>query len=222
MLFTSKDYQSKLILFIVTLILVFTIKMVVLDENTALDITFSNYLQRFSSDWLFSLMNFVTVLGNHPVIIAGYILLLLLTLFVLHHKTKAWKIPLIGLSALGWMYLLKFIFGRERPLLPLIEVSGYSFPSGHALNSLVFYGLVICMIQIYVNSKWVKTAFTIVLALLITAIGISRVYLGVHYLTDIIAGFCIGIIWLYTVLRITKFDECYSKSFSKNSCNSPK
>ena len=89
------------------------------------------------------------------------------------------------------------------PDIPVIEkVDGYSFPSGHALIGVVFYGLVIFVIWHEVKQKWLKILLTIFFVLFILLISFSRIYLSVHYASDVIAGIAVGFIWLVLSLNI--------------------
>ena len=104
------------------------------------------------------------------------------------------------------------IFHRDRPLTPLLEAAqGYSFPSGHATMSITFYGLIIFLVWQNEKSVLLKWLLTILLALLIISIGISRVYLRVHYASDVLAGFCVGLMWLLLSLWLLKRIEGYSR-----------
>ena len=101
---------------------------------------------------------------------------------------------------------LKNIFTRGRPTIThLIKENGYSLPSGHAMASLAFYGLIIYLVYKSVNlSKKVKTILISLLTLLIILIGISRIYLGVHYVSDVIAGYSITTFYLIIYTEIIK------------------
>ena len=93
--------------------------------------------------------------------------------------------------------LLKYIVQRPRPNeFRLINESGYSFPSGHSMASTAFYGFLIYLIYKKVKNKKLKIILITLLTLLIILIGISRIYLGVHYTTDVIAGFLVSISYL--------------------------
>ncbi len=93
--------------------------------------------------------------------------------------------------------LLKNILQRPRPIeYRIIEDTGYSFPSGHSMISMAFYGFIIYLIYKNIKNKYLKWTLIIVLGILITAIGISRIYLGVHYTSDVVAGFLIAIAYL--------------------------
>lgn len=93
--------------------------------------------------------------------------------------------------------ILKYIVQRPRPTeFRIIDESGYSFPSGHSMVSAAFYGFLIYLIYKNVKNKYVKWLLITVLSILIILIGISRIYLGVHYTSDVLAGFLISISYL--------------------------
>ena len=93
--------------------------------------------------------------------------------------------------------LLKNILQRPRPIeYRIIEDTGYSFPSGHSMISMAFYGFIIYLIYKNIKNKYLKWTLIIVLGILITAKGISRIYLGVHYTSDVVDGFLIAIAYL--------------------------
>ncbi|MGF6376411.1 undecaprenyl-diphosphatase [Clostridiales Family XIII bacterium PM5-7] len=94
--------------------------------------------------------------------------------------------------------LVKMIFQRPRPDLAvrLIEQGGYSFPSGHAMNGLVCYGILIYLVRRHCKNETIRNGLTILLSVLFISIGLSRVYVGVHYPSDILGGWCLGIVVL--------------------------
>ncbi|RXT13704.1 phosphatase PAP2 family protein [Ammoniphilus sp. CFH 90114] len=129
------------------------------------------------------------------------------TLWWLQHSL--WSI-LCFLFAVGGGGLLnkwlKLFFERERPNILLeYEASGYSFPSGHAMGSLIFYGFIYYLVQKSEVHRRVKFLLSSLLVMLILLIGFSRLYLGVHYLTDVIAGYTAGMVWLTFCLAIFEF-----------------
>ena len=98
--------------------------------------------------------------------------------------------------------ILKLIVARERPsVLRLVSEEGYSFPSGHSMVSMGFYGFLIYLSYKNIKSKKIKIPLIIFLSMLILLIGISRIYLGVHYATDVIGGFIIGIVYLFIYIK---------------------
>ena len=107
-------------------------------------------------------------------------------------------------------YILKNIFERQRPAdYRLIHASGYSFPSGHSMVSMAFYGFIIYLIFKNVKNVKIKWLTSIALSILIILIGISRIYLGVHYASDVFGGFLLSIVYLtlYTKLYKTVYDK---------------
>ena len=86
----------------------------------------------------------------------------------------------------------------------LIDESGYSFPSGHSMVGIAFYGMIIYITYKLIKKVWLRRIFTISLAVLIALIGFSRIYLGVHYPSDVIAGFAFGYMFLILFLLIAR------------------
>ena len=143
--------------------------------------------------------------------------LILLTLLSFLLKNK--KLSFIITGNLGLITIinqvLKFIVKRPRPSdLFLIVETGYSFPSGHSMVSLSFYGLLIYFIYKYFKNKKLKIFLITLLSLIIVLIGISRVYLGVHFVSDVISGFLLSLSYLIIFIKvINKFilKESYEK-----------
>ncbi|MBD1379042.1 phosphatase PAP2 family protein [Metabacillus arenae] len=112
-------------------------------------------------------------------------------------------------------FLLKELYERDRPDFDsLIGAAHYSFPSGHAMNSAAIFTLITFFVfQKWSVSKPVIISSSILIALFILSIGLSRVYLGVHYLTDITAGFCSGIVWFFMIKFVYLW---FYKNFRQN------
>ncbi|WP_237715623.1 MULTISPECIES: phosphatase PAP2 family protein [Pelosinus] len=109
-------------------------------------------------------------------------------------ELKGLTVCLLGGAALNEM--LKHLFERARPeAFQIVAESGFSFPSGHAMVSLCFYGIVAFLIVRKRSLQW-RIAGAVVATLLIVAIGVSRIYLGVHYPSDVVAGYAAGATWL--------------------------
>lgn len=148
-------------------------------------------------------MLFITALGNHKVLIPANLAMIFYFLFTGKQTWFSIRVGVIALSSLGLMFLLKYLFRRKRPLAPLLKaVKGLSFPSGHAIMSLTFYGLLAYICWHTVDIDWIRYGLVVLLAVLIFLIGFSRVYLRVHYASDVLAGFIIGLLWLFISLAI--------------------
>ena len=112
-------------------------------------------------------------------------------------ELAAWVAGFIGAGVLS--YILKIVIQRPRPVgaTAFLHGESFSFPSGHALGSLVGYG----MLAYVIGSNWITTTrgrfrLVIATAVLVVAIGISRLYLGVHYFSDVVGGYAVGVLWL--------------------------
>lgn len=103
----------------------------------------------------------------------------------------------------GLNQLLKRILQRARPTeYRIIQETGYSFPSGHSMISMAFYGYLIYLIYKHVKNKYIKWISISLLSILICLIGISRIYLGVHYTSDVLGGFLISISYLVIYISV--------------------
>lgn len=112
------------------------------------------------------------------------------------------SLNLVIIAALNQMF--KFILQRPRPTeLRLINETGYSFPSGHSMISTAFYGYFIYLIYKKVKNKYLKWTLMILLSMIILMIGLSRIYLGVHYASDVLAGILFSISYLMLFIKIT-------------------
>lgn len=159
-----------------------------------------------------SFIQAITFLGNHNFLVPVNLLLVVYFLFIKKHRWYSIKVPVIALGGLLLMTLLKHLFNRPRPLIPLLApVKGLSFPSGHAMMSVTFYGLLILLVWENVTNRLWKWLLTSLLVILILLIGFSRIYLRLHYFSDVMAGFAAGIIWLsicvWTIGRMERFSK---------------
>lgn len=165
------------------------------------DIIGYNFISKYLiSDSLTPIVKAITFFGS-----ATCLLLLTIILFILIKNKKIGL--LIGTNLVTVTIInqaLKFILQRPRPTeYRIINESGYSFPSGHSMISMAFYGFLIYLIYKNVNNKYLKLSLIVLLSILIVMIGISRIYLGVHYTSDVCAGFLISISYLIIFINMT-------------------
>jgi len=153
------------------------------------------------SDFVTPIAKFITNFGGAIFLSIATIALLLLI------KNKK-----IGLSIFSNIViitilnqLLKRILRRPRPTeFRIVEETGYSFPSGHSMVSMAFYGYLIYLIYRYIKNKYIKWLLIVLLSILICLIGISRIYLGVHYTSDVLGGFLLSISYLVVYISLIK------------------
>ena len=155
------------------------------------------------SDFVTPIAKFITNFGG-----AIFLIVLTIVLLVLIKNKK------IGISIFSNLVivtilnqLLKAILQRPRPTeYRIVEETGYSFPSGHSMVSMAFYGYLIYLIYKYVKNKYIKWISIVLLSILVCSIGISRIYLGVHYTSDVLGGFLISMSYLVIYISaVNKF-----------------
>jgi len=167
------------------------------------DIGVSRFILQFRNPLLTDVMNFISFLGSAEFMVPVAILVIVLIISRYRHEAILFTITMfIGVLI---NYILKLIFKRPRPdIAPLFFPHTYSFPSGHAMNSFVFYALIAFYVFRFTRDKKISYMVSFVAILLIFLIGISRIYLGVHYPTDILGGFLAGFWWFVTIIVIEK------------------
>lgn len=160
-----------------------------------------NFLVNNRNEALNNFFKIITQFGSAIVLI---IITILCVIFIRDKKYKI-LVPANLLTIAIINIVLKNFFLRPRPNeLRLIEETGYSFPSGHAMASTAFYGLLIYIVHEKVENKILRNTICIMLGLLILLISISRIYVGVHYTSDVIAGTCFSIAYLILITRLIK------------------
>ena len=195
-----KKFWIWFVLFIIVFVLVSITENVYNNDIMNIDVFMHDLVvNNLRSDYLTFIMLFITNFCN-PII-----LLLLSLIILIFSKDK--KMGLIILINLFVSILLNLIFKgiiqRDRPLEDfLIEESGYSFPSGHSMVSMAYYGLLMYFVFKKVDDKEIKYIIMFLLGFLILLIGFSRIYLGVHYASDVIGGFLISIVYLIWVIKL--------------------
>jgi undecaprenyl-diphosphatase len=183
---------------------VFIVDEVLYEKELRFDTTVAHVIStRVIDPQLTPLMKGVSFFASRDFLLAAYAVLVLRYLLLTKNKVVAIGIATIGLSGFLINNFLKNHFQRTRPVKQLVEaLTNFSFPSGHATSAFIFYGLLIYLLwkeHIPTMSKYIGTTFLFAFALLI---GFSRIYLQVHYLSDVIAGFCLGFAWVSLALLI--------------------
>ena len=189
-----KNNLKWIILFICLIIVLALAEDVLEKEIMQGDIIGYNIVAKYLiSNFTIPLAKGITKLGGAVFLVALSIILLI----VLKNKIMGLCIwANLGVSTI-LNQLLKHIFQRPRPTeYRIINETGYSFPSGHSMVSMAFYGFLIYLIYKNVKNKYLKWGLIALLSLLILLIGLSRIYLGVHYTSDVIAGFLVSVSYL--------------------------
>jgi len=192
--FIKKKYYKPVIVFLCLILTLEIVGDLFANEVMKKDIIGYNLISTYLiSDFITPIAKFITNFG-------GVIWLILFTaILAITLKNRAIKLfVILNLAVSGGLnQLLKRIVQRPRPTeYRLIDESGYSFPSGHSMVSAAVYGFLIYLILKKIKSKTLKWSLITILVTLIILIGISRIYLGVHYTSDVLAGFLISISYL--------------------------
>lgn len=166
-----------------------------------------NFLTKYSSPAIIQFFNIITFFGSTYFLIPAYIIVIF---FLIKNGRKSDAIDVLILGATSTMLMvgLKMAFARERPDMPIIrELDSYSFPSGHALSSFIFYMLLSWEIWKSSQSRNIKILATAFAVLFSISIGMSRIVLRYHYASDVFAGLCLGLayvilfFWIQTRFR---------------------
>ena len=170
------------------------------------------YLHAYRTENLTTMVIAVTEMGSQW----AYMIVIPIIAYLLYQKGhswgRTWQATLILISTFLLNMGIKHLISRPRPLEEsrLVEVAdaSFSYPSGHSMSAIAFYGFIIYLTFKYVDKNWLKYSLIFLQVMLILGIGLSRIYLGVHYPTDVAAGFIAGLIWLFiciVALRSVKF-----------------
>jgi membrane-associated phospholipid phosphatase len=156
-------------------------------------------VHQLATPGLTRLMQVFSFLGSVAAVTAMCLVAICVSLYFRRTRTAALlAITMLGVAALD--VALKHAFHRPRPVAFFgATPSSYSFPSGHALGSLCFYGILAAILAARVRGWGAKFCVWLAAVLLVGMIGFSRIYLGVHYPSDIIAGYCSGGVWVGAV-----------------------
>ena len=159
----------------------------------------------------------ISLLASRDFLVGASLGLMAYFLLRRRHRWYTLVVPVVALGGISLNLLLKNFYYRPRPLLPLTAASGLSFPSGHAMLSVTFYGLLIYLVHRHVRrARVLRGVLTVLLVLLILLIGLTRVYLRVHYATDVLAGFVAGAVWLLVAIPLLRgIEKAVQKRFGR-------
>ena len=164
----------------------------------------SSLIHHKRSSFLTPIMKFFDFIGSTYCVIG----ICLAILFYLYFVTKRRLASVLFVVAMIGERLLseglKYLFSRSRPDgSHLVEVDKHSFPSQHAMNSFVLYGILLFLLWTHLKSNKIKAVFSLLASILILAMGFSRIYLGVHHPSDILGGYLISAFWFIVIMLYT-------------------
>jgi undecaprenyl-diphosphatase len=179
-------------------------------ETVHFDSVTRDFVHRFASPTLTSTMRGISFVGSSLFLTSASIVVFL------WFMSRNWRrdaylfgITMIGAAILNMTLKLTFHRARPVPFFNLTAPESFSFPSGHSLGSFCFFGALAIILTTRIHKHRVRVVIWIVASVMVFLIGLSRIYLGVHYTTDVLAGFTGALIWVMTVnfveQRITRF-----------------
>ncbi len=185
---------------IIMLIICFSILDNVLDNDIyKFDDFVYKYVSLIISPKMTTFLKIITNLGSAATVISLCVISLIFLKNKIYGKLIALNLVIIAVLNV----IIKNLVERPRPTgYNIIDETGYSFPSGHSMVSMAFYGFAIYLVYRYIKNRNIKIILISLISLLILLIGISRIYLGVHYASDVAEGFCISITYLILFVHI--------------------
>ncbi|MFT9486873.1 MAG: phosphatase PAP2 family protein [Tepidibacillus sp.] len=154
------------------------------------------WVQSLENSYLTEVMKFFTWIGSTKIVIAIIIITSIILYVLLKHRIELvfFVIVIIGSTVLN--NLLKVIFHRERPTIHrIIEETGYSFPSGHSMAAFTLYAMISFLLWKHLRSRFGRGLMILFATVMILLIGISRIYLGVHFPSDVLGGYLASGVW---------------------------
>ena len=198
-----KKNRIRWIIFGLCLILFITIMIFVIIKNDLyIDKYGYNLISKLKNENMTNIIKIITNIGGTIIIVV----VTMLSLFIFRNKkiNICIILNLLGIFILNNV-LIKNIIARDRPTgINIIEENGYSFPSGHAAISTVVYGYLIYLIYNYVSNKKLKYVLISILSIIVLVVGLTRIYLGVHYTSDVLGGYLLGISYLLIFTYVTR------------------
>ena len=169
-------------------------------DTRIFDDSVRNFVHGFASPPLTMLMQWMSFFGS-TLFLTAFGVLIVIALYLKKHRRGAilFTITTVGASVLIVTLKLAFHRARPTPFFNTMLPSSDSFPSGHSLASFCFYGALAVILTSRLKNFWLKSTVWIASLAMILLVGISRIYLGVHYPSDVVAGFAVGLIWVMAI-----------------------
>lgn len=194
----EKINKGNISIFLTFILFIILTCLVCFDKVHAIDGYFQNMMLNIRTDKLNDVMVIVTNIGSSYTLIAISFLLL----FLLKNKKNSLFILVNLICSFLSSQAFKFIIRRDRPSTSgLVDTVGYSYPSGHTMVSICFFGFITYLLIKKCNSNSKKVLISLLFFVTVFFIGFSRIYLGAHYFTDVIAGILLSVIYLYLFIK---------------------
>lgn len=197
----NKDILRWVVFGICTLVFVFILANVLMHKDMTIDKIGHNFMFSLHSKRNTKIAELISEFGSGKVTV-GLTVLLAAFFWFKNKKSIGLRIALNFPPVVVLNQVAKYIVRRPRPAYRIVKETGFSFPSGHSMCSMGLYGFLIYLAYKYIDNKALKWVIIVILSVLILSVGASRVYLGVHYTSDVLGGFMLSMMHL---LLFTKF-----------------
>lgn len=196
-----KKYLKWIICFISLAIFIFLGILVLTKNDIYIDSVVYNFISKYISTNLTHIYKTLTHIASILIVI----LVIIFTFLFFKNKKYGIFMSINLLLITIFQFVLKAIFSRTRPVdINLIEENGYSYPSGHSLTAMALYGFIIYLIYKSNLNRRSKVIYITLFSLLILVVGLSRIYLGVHFFTDVVGAFSFALSYLIIYISIIK------------------
>lgn len=162
-----------------------------------------SFVQGLEAPWLTAILKVFTTMGSGYFVVPMALILVAILYFGLRARPQAWLLLIVIAGTPLFNTLLKLYFKRERPdIHRILDAHGFSFPSGHAMISFSLYAIIAFIAWGFIKTAAGRVVLLLFTAFMILTISISRIYLGVHYPSDIVGGFTVSALWLTIAITI--------------------
>ena len=200
------------LLFVACVVVFFYISsQIVQGDELGVDEAAFDFAASIANPGLNKFIQFTTFFASRQFLTPAALLLVAYFVFIRKHRWYSLKVPVVALGSITLNVVLKYFFDRPRPIVPMVEAHGLSFPSGHTMVAASFYGLLIYLVWHHVKHPVLRYTLIGFLSVFVCIIGFSRIYLRVHYATDVLAGCAAGFMWVVIGIWILRRMERYSR-----------
>ncbi len=177
------------------------------------DVAITRHVQEFRAGWFDGLMHALSWIGFVPQVnVISFLILMFLYARGLKRETLVIFASAVGISILG--FIIKLGVARPRPGTDLVHVvsqlNDLSFPSGHVLYFTAFFGFLLFLAYTLLKSSWWRTLLIVILGGMIALIGMSRIYEGQHWASDVLAAYLLGSVWLAMSIHVYRWSKLYN------------
>lgn len=173
------------------------------ESIASFDTAIIGFVQGLETPWLTTVMKFFTWIGSGYVVVPIAVIGFSVLYFALHYRQQAFLLIVVIAGSVIFNTILKNYFKRERPeIYRILDANGFSFPSGHSMMAFALYAIIAYIAWRNVKTMTSRVALLLFTAFMIIIIGVSRIYLGVHYPSDIIGGFTVSALWVTIAITI--------------------